>query len=368
LAAAEADTHAVATTPDAAAEASSAQRSVAASQTVAEAPSQPSLARPSLRDASSPSGEANSAGRINVKSPTLGGRMFWTDELIYRDWRVQRHCEEGHCRLIDGDEVRQTWGTFDECKASLEAVKREQKLPPLSGRVVLVLHGLGRSRWSNESMVEYLNEHSKFTVLSFGYASTHGDVAAHAHALASVIENLGPDVTEIDFVAHSLGNLVVRHYLADHTDPATERRPDPRIRRIVMVGPPNRGALMAVIFGRNSLFERVVGLSGRALARGWNDLEKHLAVPSCEFGIIAGGELDDDGYNPLLPGDDDLIVSVDETKLPGARDFMVVHELHAKLMRNAQVHQAALSFLQHGYFTSEQARHPLPATTQRASQ
>jgi pimeloyl-ACP methyl ester carboxylesterase len=297
----------------------------------------------------------------NLKAPTLGGRRYWTDELVYHDWRIQRHSEDAHYRLIDGDEIRHAWGTFEECHDALAAIQEKHALPPLAGKVVLVLHGLGRTRISNNDMVEFLRANGKFTVLSVGYASTQADVATHARSLARVVEHLGPKVEEINFVAHSLGNIVIRHYLADHTDVATGRRPDPRIKRIVMVGPPNNGARMAEIFGKNSFFDRVVGQSGRALARQWTELQKHLATPRAEFGIIAGGERNESGYNPLLPGDDDFIVSVDETKLPGARDFIVISGLHALLMTNPEVQQAALQFLEHGYFVSEANRRPLSA-------
>ena len=210
-------------------------------------------------------------------------------------------------------------------------------------------------------MVEFLRSNSKYTVLSVGYASTQADVATHARNLARVIENLGESVSEINFVAHSLGNIVIRHYLSDHTDAANGRRPDPRIKRIVMVGAPNNGARMAEIFGQNSVYERVLGQSGRAMAREWNGLQKNLAIPQCEFGIIAGGKADGNGFNPFLAGDDDFIVKVEETKLPGARDFVLIDGLHAVLMSNPDVQKAALRFLQHGYFVSEERRQALPA-------
>ena len=176
--------------------------------------------------------------------------------------------------------------------------------------------------------------------------------------LAKVIKNLGDQVEEINFVAHSLGNIVIRRYLASTID-GDGVRPDPRIQRIVMVGTPNHGAWMAQLVGRSTMFERIAGQSGREMGQEWTKLEQHLAIPKTEFGIIAGGKHDADGYNPLLPGDDDFIVAVEETKLPGARDFLVVDGLHALLLSNPQVQKATLQFLQHGYFVTEEARHPL---------
>jgi hypothetical protein len=314
-----------------------------------------------LRSEGASAKPAGDKAPLNLKSPTLGGKFYWADELVYHDWRIQRHADEGHYRLIDGDDVRHAWGTFEQCRVRFDEIKRERKLPPLEGPVVLVMHGLGKTRISNEDMVEFLRTHSKYTVLSVGYASTQADVASHAGVLARVIEHLGEHVTEINFIAHSLGNIVIRHYLSDHTDAANGHRPDPRIKRIVMIGAPNNGARMAEIFGQNLAFERILGKSGRAMAREWADLQKRLAVPQTEFGIIAGGKQDGNGYNPFLDGDDDFIVKVEETRLPGARDFLVIDGLHAILMSNPDVQKAALRFLQHGYFVSEERRQPLPA-------
>jgi hypothetical protein len=319
-----------------------------------------SAAGAAVRPGSATVNDAADKAPLNLKSPTLGGKFYWADELVYHDWRIQRHADDGHYRLIDGDDVRHAWGTFEQCYARFDEIKREQRLPPLEGAVVLVLHGLGKTRISNEDMVDFLRTHSKYTVLSVGYASTQADVASHAGALARVIEHLGERVTEINFIAHSLGNIVIRHYLSDHTDAANGRRPDLRIKRIVMVGAPNNGARMAEIFGQNSAFERVLGKSGRAMAREWDELQKRLAVPQAEFGIIAGGKQDGNGYNPFLDGDDDFIVKVEETMLPGARDFIVIDGLHAILMSNPDVQKAALRFLQHGYFVSDERRQPLP--------
>src|SRR3970040_1276944 len=75
-------------------------------------------------------------------------------------------------------------------------------------------------------------------------ARAAADAADHARALASVMDNL-EGIEEINFVAHSLGNLVIRHFLADATDPESGRSPDPRIKRIVMLAPPNHGSARA---------------------------------------------------------------------------------------------------------------------------
>jgi pimeloyl-ACP methyl ester carboxylesterase len=290
---------------------------------------------------------------------TIRDKYYWTDELVFHNWRIQRHVDSGRHRLLDGESFEHASGRFEDCQRRLDELKRERKLPAVRGKVVLVLHGLGRTRLSNEALVDYLREKSAYTVLSVGYASTREDVAAHAQALSKVITNLGDEVTELNFVAHSLGNLVIRRYLAEQTDADGKCKSDPRIKRIVMVGPPNNGARMAALVGRSELFEKITGKSGRALSRDWDTFCKSLCTPDCEFGIIAGGRGDGAGYNPLLLGDDDLVIGVEEAKLAGARDFTVIEGMHAWMMHNPAVHAAVLRFLEHGYFVSEEKRQPL---------
>jgi hypothetical protein len=182
----------------------------------------------------------------NIPSPTLGGLQTWTDELVFRDWRIQRQSITGHYRLLDDRNHRRAWGTFDQCRARLDELKQQLELPPVRGTVVLVLHGLIRSRNSMTPMVEALRDASKtgqapgihapepvpfsernvWTVMNVSYASTRDGIDGHAESLGRVVDNLDPEVTEIHFVAHSLGNLVLRRYLFDCDTGRDGRQPD----------------------------------------------------------------------------------------------------------------------------------------------
>ncbi len=193
-------------------------------------------------------------------------------------------------------------------------------------------------------------------------------MAEHARSLRRIIDNLD-GIEEINFVGHSMGNIVVRHYLGDlaRQEPwkqsangvAADRRAVTRFHRFVMLAPPNQGSLAATVFADNVLFKEIAGEAGQQLGRDWPDLEKRLATPPFEFGIIAGGKGNDKGYNPLLPGDNDATISVETTKLAGARDFIVLPTLHSFIMDNPKVQECVLRFLQEGHFVSAEQRHPL---------
>lgn len=303
--------------------------------------------------------DAEPSLRPNLPSPTLGGMQFWGDELFFQKWRIQTNVLTGHCRLLDEQNVRHAWGTFDECLAALNAVKRGRNLPPMQGRAVVVLHGLADTRMSMEPLCELLEKKGQYVAFNVTYPSTRQGIAEHAERLARILKRLD-GIEHIDLVGHSLGNIVIRRWLADQA--VEGRRVDARIKRIVMIGPPNHGSEIAETLGKGRLFKFVLGEAGQGLGPHWEVEEDKLAVPQCEFGIIAGGLADDAGFNPLLPGDDDGIVTVASTQLAGAHDFVLVPTLHAALPFSPKVQHYALRFFEQGYFVSPEHRRPIVAS------
>lgn len=306
-----------------------------------------------------PNGNGLEIPDVTVEGPTFGGQQLWTDELIFRAWRIQRHTWTGHYRLLDEQDYRRAWGSFEHCNEQLETLKRELNLPPMRGKVVVALHGLLRTRQSMQGIGDYFHEHGNYTIVNFSYASTRNELDQHARSFASVMQHLGPEVTEINLVAHSLGNLVIRHYLGDQTNLAEGKHPDPRIHRIVMLAPPNNGAEFARKFADNKIFQTIWGKTGLELANEWESLEPHLAIPECEFAVIAGGKGKPSGSNPILTGDDDFVVRVEETRLPGARDFRVFPVSHSSIMDDEHARECALQFFWHGYLVAEDQRQPI---------
>jgi len=311
-------------------------------------------AQPQLADETEPS-----HGFLNVPMRTLGGTQFWSDVRCAGNWKIQRHASTGHHRLLRDDETRIAWGNLAHCEQMLRHEINAGRVQPETGKIVILLHGLMRANHSMMELGEYLEEQGEYSVIDFVYASTREPIEVHAADLKSLIDGLGPNVTEINFVGHSLGNIVVRHYLGDQRDAKVVR--DPRIKRMVMLGPPNQGSRMAQIAKDSWLFKKLTGASGLQLGTSWEWVEPRLAIPDFEFGIIAGGQDDEEDWdNFMVEGPDDFTVALDEAKLAGAHDLLVRPLMHSTMMRQPIVLESTLRFLQHGYFVSDEARQPIP--------
>ena len=271
--------------------------------------------------------------------------LLWTDLAIRHDWRLQRHAREDRCRILDPADGTVRAGTEAECRQAFATLEADGTIPPQDGGTVVLLHGLGESRDSMRPLAEHLRQALDATVICFGYASVAADIETHGQSLAEVVAGL-PTRGPVSFVGHSLGNIVVRRWL---TLAGAEDRG--RVHRVVMLGPPNQGSQLARLAGGLPGVDRHVDGATRELVYDWQRVAPQLAVPECDFGIVAGGKGDDAGYSPLLTGDDDAVVCVAETRLPGARDFLLVPVHHAAMMRDPAVQQATESFLKTGRFT-----------------
>ena len=43
---------------------------------------------------------------INIPFPTMGGLFFWEELDCQKGYTLQKHVIEGHCRILDSDDIR----------------------------------------------------------------------------------------------------------------------------------------------------------------------------------------------------------------------------------------------------------------------
>ncbi len=298
-----------------------------------------------------------SLGFGRIPTPMLGGAQFWSDQHFFNPWRIQRRANSDECRLVDELEWQHAIGTFEACLAKLKQIKREQDSAPTRGKAVVLLHGLAAPRWSMHLLGRHLAKHGGYEIFNVEYASTRCGIDDHAKSLASVLKSL-EGIEEINLIGHSMGNIVIRRYLAGQTKDGGWSL-DPRIHRVVMIAPPNHGSITAVRLSNQGWFKTVFGTPGQQLGVDWKDLEGRLATPEVEFGIIAGGLGNKIGFNLRLPGDDDGRITVTTTRLAGAADFVVVPALHEFAANDTRVFDYTLRFVRDGCFVSPEKRQPI---------
>ena len=95
------------------------------------------------------------------------------------------------------------------------------------------------------------------------------------------------------------------------------------------------------------------------MTSAFTELQRMLAVPTCEFAIISGAMQNHLIQNRLLQGENDLVLTVKETRLSGAVDFRTLNSTHTRIMIQPKTLQWTTRFLQRGYFETLQTTVPI---------
>lgn len=212
-------------------------------------------------------------------------------------------------------------------------------------KIVVLAHGFLRTKNSMYFLQKALEDRG-YEVVNRTYPSGENTIENNATFINDFVNDklreFPPDA-ELYFVTHSMGGLVVRCYLDEY-------RPE-QAKRLVMIAPPNRGATMAEYLDMYPITDALLGPSGEEMAMGEDYLSNLCGgAPDIEFGIIAGGRGDGEGYSPLLDGDDDGTVSVWTTYLPGAVDFLVLEHIHTFICDHPDTIENVIHFLETGRF------------------
>lgn len=206
---------------------------------------------------------------------------------------------------------------------------------------VIVLHGLGRTSLSMWWLSRRLKR-SGYRVHNINYPSTRHGIQYLAEQYLSPIVDGIRNAKRIHFVTHSLGGILVRQYLQNHSLPAGSR--------IVMLAPPNRGSEVADRLMDWKLYQWMDGPAGQQLGTGRKSLPRQLNPVDYEIGVIAGTNPNYLPTSHWIAGSNDGLVSVESTRLQEMKDFIVVDCGHTLIMNNPQVIQQIIHFFEHGRF------------------
>ncbi|MEQ1571864.1 MAG: alpha/beta fold hydrolase [Myxococcota bacterium] len=278
----------------------------------------------------------------SVPLPTFGGKQLWGDVFLYAGFRIQQNVFTRHHRLLGPGDVRLAAGSYDHCHSRFERLADQRAAVPQSDHWVLLLHGIFRSKDSFGPMTRALTA-AGYEAHGVNYPSTRQGLNDHADQVELLLER-ARDVSTVSFVTHSMGGIVARVLLGRPDRPWRKRI---AVNRVVMIAVPNQGSELATRLDQVTPFRAVAGPSLPELQPHRRDA---IPVPDVPFGIVAGSRGDGQGYNPLLPGDDDMTVSVESTRLPGAEDFLEVRGIHTFVMVQPDVVEATVRYLRTGRF------------------
>lgn len=149
---------------------------------------------------------------------------------------------------------------------------------PAKADCVILLHGLARTGDSMIPLGLALDMAGQEVVL-VNYPSTEAPVATLAAAAIPPAIHACDDAT-VHVVTHSMGAILLRSWLADHQIP--------KLGRVVMLAPPNRGSEIVDAMADLALFELINGPAGAQLGTGAGDLPAQLPSAGYELGVIAG--------------------------------------------------------------------------------
>jgi pimeloyl-ACP methyl ester carboxylesterase len=184
-----------------------------------------------------------------------------------------------------------------------------------------------------------------------GFATLNQDYASRRKALEALVEDIHPAIAgfasgidgSVHFVCHSMGGLLARVYLARY-------RPQ-QLGRVVMLGTPNGGSEIADRLKDFSAYRAFFGPAGQQLGT-LRDAAIDAILPSVDYpvGIIAGNRSIYPISSAVLPKPHDGRVSVENTKMEGMADHIVIGTSHPWLVRNREAIAQTIAFLSDARF------------------
>jgi pimeloyl-ACP methyl ester carboxylesterase len=206
--------------------------------------------------------------------------------------------------------------------------------------VAVYVHGLWLNGWEALLLRRRLARALGCETLSFSYPSVSADLSRNARALAEFLRRIPAD--RLHLVGHSMGGLLILELF--------ERAPELPPGRIVLLGSPVQGSRAARNLAARRLGHKIIGLTAREVLlpqreRRWSGAR--------ELGVIAGtlplglGRL----LGPFGEASDGTVLLA-ETRLPGAKQQLMLRTSHSGMMYSSPVARQTATFLLEGGFDS----------------
>jgi len=211
-----------------------------------------------------------------------------------------------------------------------------------SADCVVLLHGLARTSGAMKKLITPF-ENEGHQVVNVDYPSRDKTVEQLAPL---AVKDLGYSkcnpASNIHFVTHSMGGILVRYYL-EHNKIA-------RLGRVVMLAPPNQGSEVVDKLRDVPGFKVMNGSAGLQLGTDAESIPVKMGPVEFDLGVIAGTRTINLLLSQLLPNPDDGKVSVASTRVAGMADHITLPVTHTFMMRSKSVIEQTVYFVKHGQF------------------
>ena len=207
--------------------------------------------------------------------------------------------------------------------------------------IVVLVHGLwmhGVAMWPLRRRVR----RAGYAARVYSYPSVRCDLRENARRLAHHLQASGAD--RLHLVAHSMGGIVALN--------AAALLPAGVVGRIVLIGTPFAESFSARELDRSRWGRRLLGACMPQWLHERRAFATDAALASFDIGVIAGtgrigmGRL----IAPRLPTPNDGVVAVDETRVPGMRDHLVLPVSHTAMLISSGVARQVCAYLSCGAF------------------
>lgn len=220
---------------------------------------------------------------------------------------------------------------------------------PLHDECVVLIHGLNRSWRAMEPMAEALRA-AGFSTANVDYPSQAGpvEILAPMAVETGLSECRNAGAKRIHFVTHSIGGILLRY--------SHQSSPIPDLGRVVMLAPPNQGSEVIDVTRDWPTSELFAGEAGLQMGTDPDSIPQQLGPVDFELGVIAGTGSINFVMSAMLPGPNDGKVSVENTRVDGMDDFLVVENSHHYITESEEVIRNTTSFLRVGSFVDSLAQ------------
>ncbi|MCK9498246.1 MAG: alpha/beta hydrolase [Bacteroidales bacterium] len=217
----------------------------------------------------------------------------------------------------------------------------------IASHKIYILHGYASSKSIMNRIKKDLKK-SGFLVENYDYPALYVDLDSLGKKL--YLDVLEDNYDSVSFVTHSMGGLVVRNMVKYSAADLNF----PKIYRIVMIAPPNRGADIADFFKNTKLIKKMLGPNVEKMTTDSTSYANQLPIPiNTELGIIVGESKYKAGYNWFIGRKNDGLLIPERVFLGNEKDVAICNYSHLGVVKNKKPRKLVLEFLKHGNFKSK---------------